>query len=51
MNLNRAGVDLPVKRQTGVLPKYLFSVRTNRRSGTGLVQQTVQIVTRFAITI
>jgi hypothetical protein len=35
----------------GEFPKDIFSMRARRRSGAGLVQQTVQIVDRFAITI
>jgi hypothetical protein len=41
----------PVPLQTGANPKEIFSVRRNSRSGTGLVQQTVQIAARFARTI
>ena len=42
---------IPIKLQTGALPKYIFSSRPDPLLGTGFVQQTVQIVARFAITI
>lgn len=42
---------LPVTPCTGVDPEKIFPMRPQRRSGTGLVQQTVQIVARCAITI
>ena len=42
---------IPVKLQTVAISKKIFSMRLRKHSGTGLVQQTVQIVARFAITI
>ncbi len=47
----KALLALTVKRQIGVLPKYIFSMRLAPQSGTGLVQQTVQIVASHDLTL
>ena len=41
----------PEKPQSVLLPKYIFSRGTERDSGTGLVQQTVQIVASHDLTL
>jgi hypothetical protein len=41
----------PQYLRPGEFPKDIFSMPARRRSGAGLVQQTVQIVDRFALTI
>jgi len=43
--------SLPEKPQSGLLPKYIFSRGPERDSGTGLVQQTVQIVASHDLTL
>ena len=44
-------LDLSVKRQTELLPKYMFSMRQLPQSRTGLVQQRVQIVASHDLTL
>ena len=41
-------LSLPERLQFGAVPKDIFSLRPNPRSGAGLVQQTVQIVASLA---